>query len=273
MTQTSGIGPGDARQNERVRERFTRSADAFVNFAIPYRTGDAETIARLAAPQSNQIGIDLACGPGTFTLLLARKARRVLGFDLTPALLERARLRAAEAGVTNISLICGDATALPLSNSSLDFAACGFSFHHMSEPRRALEELARVLRLGGKLAVVDLFIPEGADPETHNGIERARDASHTHTLERAAFPRLLETAGFRIGNAETLERPRRFNEWLRIAGWQPGDAAARQTRRLMEDTLASDAGGFHPRWLDASSEAEPELEFIQSCLFLAATKH
>lgn len=272
MSQTPIPGPGDARQNERVRERFTRSADAFVDLAVPHRIGDAETVARLAAPQANEVGLDLACGPGTFTMVLARKAKRVFGLDLTPALLERARRRASKEGLSNVNLICGDAPALPFRDGTFAFATCGFSFHHMSDPRRALEELARVLQPGGRLAVVDLYVPDEADPETHNGIERARDASHTRTLQRGAFPKIIEAAGFRIQASEILERPRLFSEWLRIAGWVPCDEASRETRRLMEATLTNDAGGFHPRLLPATAGNEPEIEFIQSCLFFGATK-
>lgn len=262
----------DREQNERVRERFTRSADAFVKFAVPHRGGDAEKIARLAEPLPTDSGLDLACGPGTFTMALARKAKQVFGFDLTPALLDLARRKASAEGVENVTLICGDATALPFGDRSLDVAVCGYSLHHMSEPRLALEEVARVLRPGGRLAVVDLFVPDGADEETHNGVERARDVSHTNTLTRSGFPRLFEAAGFRVKSAETLERPRLFNEWLRIAGWEPDAPHWRETRRRMEATLSTDAAGFHPRLLPGPDNGEPELEFIQSCLFLAATK-
>jgi ubiquinone/menaquinone biosynthesis C-methylase UbiE len=262
----------DREQNEKVRERFTRSADAFVKFAVPHRGGDAEKIARLAEPLPADVGLDLACGPGTFTMALARRTKLVFGFDLTPALLERARRKATAEGAENVALVCGDATALPFGDGSFDVAVCGYSLHHMSEPRLALEEVARVLRPGGRLALVDLFVPDGADEETHNGVERARDASHTNTLTRSGFPRLIETAGFRVRSAETLERPRLFSEWMQIAGWEPDDPHWRETRRRMEMTLSSDAGGFHPRLLAGPGDREPELEFIQSCLFLAAAK-
>jgi ubiquinone/menaquinone biosynthesis C-methylase UbiE len=262
----------DRDQNARVRERFTRSADAFVKFAVPHRGGDAEKIAALAALFPSDLGLDLACGPGTFTMALARKTKQVFGLDLTPALLERARRKASAEGVENVALICGDATAIPFRDGSFDVAVCGYSLHHMTEPRLALEEVVRVLRPGGRLAVVDLCVPEGADEETHNGVERARDASHTHTLARSGFPRLIEAAGFRVRSAETLERPRLFSEWMHIAGWEPGDPHWRETRRRMEATLSGDAGGFHPRLLAGRGDGEPELEFTQSCLFLAATK-
>jgi ubiquinone/menaquinone biosynthesis C-methylase UbiE len=272
MSEATDRAPSGQEQNERVRERFTRTADAFARMAMPPRSADAEMIVRLAAPGPTDHVLDLACGPGTFTTPLARHAKFVFGLDLTPALLDCARRKAGEECVANIALVCADATAIPFPDASLDVACCGYSFHHMADPARALAELARVLRPGGRLAVVDLYVPEGADPERHNAIERARDVSHTHTLTRAELPRLVEAAGFLVRATEVRERPRHFSEWMPIAGWKPGDPAWRETRRLLLATLADDAGGFHPRLLPVGEAPEPEIEFVQSSLFLAATK-
>jgi ubiquinone/menaquinone biosynthesis C-methylase UbiE len=259
-------------QNELVRERFTRSAEAFARMAVPHRNGDAEMVARLAAPRPLEAALDLACGPGTFTIALAQRARHVFGLDLTPALLERARRRVSEESVTNVTLVCGDATALPLPDESIDAAVCGYSFHHMSEPLRALQELARVVRRDGRLALVDMIVASDADSEAIDEIERARDASHRHTFRRAEFPETVERAGFRVRTVEPLDRARRFSEWMRIAGWAPADPGWRNTRRLMEAGLADAAAGFEARLLPAEGGAEPEIEFVQSSMFLAASK-
>lgn len=259
-------------QNDLVRERFTRSADVFAQLATPHRAGDAETIARLADPQPEEIALDLACGPGTFTIALARRARHVLGVDLTPALLERARRRVREECVWNVMLVCGDATALPLPDGSIGAASCGYSFHHMSEPLRALRELMRVLRRGGRLALVDIVVSRDAGSEANDQIERVRDASHRHTFRQAEFPEIVERAGFRVHKIESLDRARIFSEWMRIAAWAPTDSAWRNTRRLMEASLPEDSAGFHPRVIPGTGDEEPEIEFIQTCMFLAASK-
>jgi ubiquinone/menaquinone biosynthesis C-methylase UbiE len=259
-------------QNDLVRERFTRSAEAFARLATPHRSGDAELIARLADTKPEAVALDLACGPGTFTMALARRSRHVFGLDLTPALLDRARRRASDEGAGNVTLFCCDATALPLPDASVDAAICGYSFHHMSEPLSALRELARVVRRGGRLALVDIIVSRDADSEAADEIERARDASHRHTFRRAEFPETVERAGFRVRAIEQLDRARLFSEWMRIAGWAPADPAWRNTRRLMEAGLPDEAPGFRAQLLPADGEAEPEIEFVQSCMFLAASK-
>ncbi len=259
-------------QNELVRERFTRSAEVFARLAMPRRAAEAEIIARLADPRAGDVGLDLACGPGTFTLALARHARHVFGVDLTPALLNRARRSVGEEGAPNVTLICGDATALPLPDGSIDVAVCGYSFHHMSEPLRALEEVARVLRRGGRLALVDMIVPRVADSAAVDEIERARDASHRHTFVLPEFPEAVEKAGFRVHSVESSERVRRFSEWMRGAAWAPADPAWRNTRRLMEAGLADGAAGFRGRLLPDAGGGEPEVEFVQTSLFLSAVK-
>lgn len=262
----------DFEQNRRVQERFTRTADAFVRVAVPQRASDAERIARMAQAQLADTGLDLACGPGTFALALAPRMRRVLGVDLTLAFLRKAQERAKEQRVTNVQFLRGDATALPVRDESIDVASCGYSFHHMREPLRALREMARVLSRGGRLAVVDIYTPDGSDPGAIDRIERARDSSHLHVMTREEFRETVERAGFCIHVMEYLERPRQFSDWMQVAGWKPHDPAWRETRRLMESHLVEDATGFRPRLIPPNDQAEPEIEFMQQALFLGATK-
>jgi ubiquinone/menaquinone biosynthesis C-methylase UbiE len=269
--------PQDEReQRQRIRERFTRSADSFTKFALSKRTGDADRLVALAAPRGDEIALDLACGPGTFARAFARHVRFLHGLDLTPALLAQAQRAIREAGLGNVALACGDAYALPYRSGSLDLATCGYSLHHMTEPARAFAELARVLRPRACLAIVDIIVPAEADAERHDEIERARDNSHAHTLKAAGLEALLESAGFRVRAAETVERARTFPDWMRIAGWEPGDPAWAETYRLMEASMPADAAGYHPRYASRDAEAPTpvaaEIEFVQTSRFVVAVK-
>jgi ubiquinone/menaquinone biosynthesis C-methylase UbiE len=262
----------DSEQNELVKERFTRTADAFVRIAVPQRAAEAERLASLVQTSREDVGLDLACGPGTFAIAIAPLSCRMLGVDLTPAFLRRARDRANEQAVANVWFVCGEATALPIRDGSIDFAVCGYSFHHMREPQRALRELARVLGSRGRLGVVDIYAPDGLDPNAVDRIERARDASHFHSFTRMEFREAVERAGFQIHTAEALQRRRLFSDWMQIAGWKPDDPAWRESRRLLEGHLTEDSSGFHPRLLPAKENAEPEIEITQPVLFVGAIK-
>jgi len=80
-----------AAQHSRIRDRFTRTADQFSRFALSTRSKEAEHLAALVSPRGTEIALDLACGPGTFANAFALGTRFLIGFDLTPAMLRRAR--------------------------------------------------------------------------------------------------------------------------------------------------------------------------------------
>ncbi len=259
-------------ERERVRSRFTRSAEPFAKFALATRTADADRLVALAAPQPAELVLDLACGPGTFTFPFAPRVRFVHGLDLTPALLESAQAAAKERRLRNVLLTCGSAYGMPYRDGAFDLATCGYSLHHFAEPARALAELARVLRPGGRLILLDMLVPEGADPARTNAIERARDNSHARTLTKPEFVAMVESAGLRVRAIEFAERLRSFADWMRVAGWGPTDRAWIETRRLMEATIADDAASFRPRLVQGEAGTKAELEFTQSSMFVLAEK-
>jgi len=271
-SEESALSSDHAAQHSRIRDRFTRTADQFSRFALSTRSKEAEHLAALVSPRGTELALDLACGPGTFANAFAPRTRFLIGFDLTPAMLDRARASAQAASLSNIAFACADASRLPLPDASLDLAVCGYSIHHMLDPARALSELARVLRPGGCLALVDLIVPAGASSDVHDRIERTRDASHANTLTVPEFSALVEAAGLRLFALEITERLRQFDDWMQIAGHAPGSSDYLATRPLLEDSLPSDSAGFRPRLVPDPSGSAPLLEFTQTSLFLLAEK-
>ena len=97
---------------------------------------------------------DLGCGTGQLTETIAPYVRRVIAVDGSPDMLDTARRRLAEA--TNVELRQGDLEALPLEAGELDAAMLSLVLHYSPDPQRALQEIARVVRPGGRLLVVDM---------------------------------------------------------------------------------------------------------------------
>jgi ubiquinone/menaquinone biosynthesis C-methylase UbiE len=257
---------------DKIRERFTATADVFAESARIMRVEEGERLAELATSglgrASEALAIDVACGPGTFTRPLAARVRRAVGVDLTPAMIEKARAEAARAGVTNIDFVCGDIYALPFADGVAGVVACGYAFHHMLEPASALAEMARVLRPGGRVAIADLIVQEGPGGAIQNEIERARDPSHTNALTIAQFRTLMQDAGLRLLSEETHRRWYDFDLWMRNAGSVPGDATYVQVRRMLEEIMAHDTSGLEPR----RSEKTGGIEFLHMVLLLVVEK-
>jgi len=266
----------DQQQKELIRDRFTRTVDVFGDYAVSYRAQFADTLAKLVLAGPGDRVVDLACGPGTLALQFARQVRWVCGVDLTPAMLHRARGTAQADGLDNLAFTLGDAQALPFADGSLDISVTSYSLHHMPDPSRVVGEMARVVKRGGRVGIIDIVVPEDpARAEAANRIEIARDVSHTRSLGRKDFDDMIADAGLRILASEVHEIPRMFDHWMQVAGWSRGDPAYIETRELMEATMADDFAGFHPRFAPASGKSPgepPDIHMVNTALFLAAEK-
>lgn len=104
--------------------------------------------------------LDLGCGTGDLALAAARTAS-VTGVDVSHRMLLRAREKASAAGGgwPALELVRGSAFELPFADGRFDAAVSGFVLRNLDDLERALAELARVLRPGGRLAMVDITEP------------------------------------------------------------------------------------------------------------------
>jgi ubiquinone/menaquinone biosynthesis C-methylase UbiE len=98
--------------------------------------------------------LDLACGPGVVSAAAARRGAQPVGLDFAAAMLEITR--AAHPG---IRFAQADAEALPFADASFDAAVSNFGVHHFPDPVRALAEVLRVLRPGGRIAFTSWAAP------------------------------------------------------------------------------------------------------------------
>ena len=100
--------------------------------------------------------LDACCGTGDLAVEAERRGARVVGLDFSPKMLERARRKSGA-----IEWVQGDALALPFADGEFDAATVGFGVRNLSDLEAGLRELARVLRPGGKLAVLEITRPRG----------------------------------------------------------------------------------------------------------------
>ena len=114
-----------------------------------------DRILDLALPRRGALdALDAGCGTGFLSFELAGRGHRVTGIDFAPAMLAEARRKAAERGVS-IRFEEGDAEQLPFDSNSFDLVVSRHVLWTLPHPEAAIDEWVRVLRPGGRLAVID----------------------------------------------------------------------------------------------------------------------
>jgi len=112
------------------------------------------TVAAVVQPSDRVL--DACCGTGDLAIAAARAGGRVTGVDFSERMLERARRKGPE-----LEWLQGDALALPFSDGSFDSATVGFGVRNLEDLERGLAELRRVLRPGGRVAILEITRPRG----------------------------------------------------------------------------------------------------------------
>jgi len=100
--------------------------------------------------------LDACCGTGDLAVEAERRGGRVVGLDFSPRMLERARRKSGA-----IEWVEGDALALPFGDGEFDAATVGFGVRNLADLEGGLRQLTRVLKPGGKLAVLEITRPTG----------------------------------------------------------------------------------------------------------------
>jgi len=98
--------------------------------------------------------VDLACGTGDFCELAAKRGARVTGIDFSLQMLRRGRTRSLDS-----DLVQGDAEWLPFRSGSVDVVTCGFALRNFVSLEAVMREIARILKPGGRVALIDVDRP------------------------------------------------------------------------------------------------------------------
>jgi ubiquinone/menaquinone biosynthesis C-methylase UbiE len=148
----------DAKLQRRVqRYGWDLAAGCYETLWQAQLAGAQAELMTLAAPAPGERVLDVACGTGLVTLAAARAVGphgRVLGVDLSGAMVEAAAQRAAQQGLDNTTFARMDAEALELPAAGFDVVLCALGLMYMPNPAQALREMRRVLRPGGRLGLV-----------------------------------------------------------------------------------------------------------------------
>src|SRR5262245_25161222 len=184
-------------QRRLILDQFTRQAVPFAEMPAHSNDEANRLLITLAQVGPADTVLDVACGPGLVACALAEVARQVTGLDLTPAMIEQARIRQRSRGQENLTWVVGDAVPLPFPDDSFSVVVTRYSFHHFLDPKAVLAEMVRVCQPGGRVAVIDVFTSSPEQAEAYNRVEKLRDPSHVRALSVEELTRLCSDAGLR----------------------------------------------------------------------------
>jgi ubiquinone/menaquinone biosynthesis C-methylase UbiE len=188
ITDNAAMSLALRKRKDKAAEYFNRLAGKFGRTYIPGRSWQALAHALLRLLPAMVIA-DLGAGEGTLSQLLARGAKKVIAIDNSEKMVEFGANLAREHGFGNLEYRLGDIEAPPIDEESVDLALFSQALHHASSPQRAVTAAYRILRLGGRIVVLDL-------------------ASHSHEQTRELYAdiwlgfseielhRILSQAGF-----------------------------------------------------------------------------
>ena len=130
---------------------------------------------------------DLGCGTGQVSELVAPHVAKVIAVDGSTDMVQAARKRLKSAN--NVDVRRGDMEALPIDDAQLDAAVVALVLHHVPEPARALAEMHRVLKSGGRVLIADML--------PHDRVEYQQQMGHVWLgFSEKTMKKHLEAAGF-----------------------------------------------------------------------------
>ncbi len=136
-----------------------RATESFAGVGNPLALGEL---------RAGEVVLDLGCGAGMDSLLAARRVGltgRVIGVDMTGAMVEKARANALAAGIENAEFHLGEVDHLPVDDGSVDVVISNGVFNLCRDKPGILAEIFRVLHPGGRLQMADILLKEDVTPE------------------------------------------------------------------------------------------------------------
>jgi SAM-dependent methyltransferase len=218
--------------------------DQFTRQAMPFSTSPGIRDEAALALVVDQAGtgpddtvLDVACGPGILACAFARVARHVTGIDITPAMLDRARMLQRELGLDNVTWRLGDVTPLPFADEEFSIVVSRFAFHHFDHPAAVLREMVRVSAREGCVVVVDIA-PARDKADLFNKMEMLRDSSHVRAIPLEELRALFAGAGLPPPREAAYRLEGELEGLLRRSFPKPADVAT--IRALFEDSIGKD---------------------------------
>jgi SAM-dependent methyltransferase len=221
-----------------ILDQFTRQASPFANAPAIRNQEALRRIVAMAEAGGDDTALDVACGPGLLVCAFAKVVRHAMGIDVTPEMLEQARLEQKRTGLENVTWQLCNIPPLPFADQTFSIVTSRFALHHLLDPLAVLKEMRRVCLPGGRIVIADSApSPEKAD--AFNAMERLRDPSHVRAMPVEQLRGLFRDAGLAEPRQEFYRLEGDLEDLLQRSFPNAGDAD--RIRKIFEASLADDA--------------------------------
>jgi ubiquinone/menaquinone biosynthesis C-methylase UbiE len=203
------------KHREQVADAFGSTAAAYLTSHVHATGKDLQTLAAEVATTPGAKVLDMGCGAGHASFAVAPQAGAVVAYDLAPQMLATVAAAAVERGFANIATQHGAAESLPFDAASFDWVISRLSAHHWHDVPRALTEVRRVLKPGGRVIFIDIAGSDHPLLDTHlQAVEVLRDGSHIRDYRADEWIGFFEQAGFSAKVRERWRMPLEFEAWV-----------------------------------------------------------
>jgi len=210
-----------------VTRSFAAQAEAYLTSQVHATGRDLELLAEVIAEVPAAKVLDLGCGAGHASFAAASTAAEVVAYDLTDSMLRVVERAAADRGATNVRTVQGSVEKLPFANAAFDWVISRYSAHHWRNLDLAMAEIARVLKPGGQICLID--VAGGPEPllDTHlQAAELLRDPSHVRNYTEREWLAFFEAHGLAANVSLRWRLPIEFSSWVARIGTAPARVAA-----------------------------------------------
>jgi len=182
------------------KEKWDRWAGSYDNKSLSNsRLRDAQQkLVSLLHIKENVCFLDVGCGTGFAVGEVAKSANfkgQFYGIDMSPKMVEKAKSNFS--GKNNFHFVEANAESIPLKDNFFDVIICTNSFHHYLHPDKAVKEMHRLLKKGGKVYILDITIPDGWLGHALNRMHKLLEPEQVKLYSTKEFRQLIETAGLR----------------------------------------------------------------------------
>lgn len=252
-------------RTEHARERFGPRAQSYRTSALHAGGPDLALLVQWLDPHPGERALDVATGGGHVALALARAGADVWACDLTPEMLEATRGLLEEHDCT-AEFAVAEASALPYPDGAFDIVTCRIAAHHFPDAQAFFNEVARVLKPGGRLGFQDQTLPpEGPSAVLADVFERTRDSSHNQAYSEKGWKTLIERAELVVERSQMIDKRHDFRDWTDRQSCS--EATVTELLRQMDE-----APEGMRRWLQPEYDGERLKAFSNRHLVVLAAK-